>query len=283
MIARRLLAVAALLVAACGDAGSAGTTAPPSGGLPEDAIAVVASTDLATGTDRLLLALTTVGNQRLGGPGLDVTFRVHPADEPDEAREYPATWMWATPDVSGLYRAEVELPAPGVWFAQVVPEEGEALEPVAFQVNADAATPAVGEAAPPSDTLTAGDVDDLAEITTDRAPDPAFYELSVADAVASGRPTVVVFATPRFCQTAICGPTLDTIKDYAASRPEVNFVHVEVFTNLDDPDNLEIVPAVTEWGLTSEPWIFVVDETGTVAARFEGLAAPEELDGALDA
>ncbi len=277
-----MLIVVALLVAACGDAGSAGSTALPAGDLPEDAIAVVASTDLATGTDRLLLALSTLGNQRLGGPDLEVAFRVHPDGSPDEVRDYPATWMWGTPDVSGLYRAEVELPAPGVWLAQVLPDGGEPLDPVAFRVSADPSTPAVGEAAPASDTLTAGDVDDLAEITTDLAPDPAFYELSVGDAVTSGRPTVVVFATPRFCQTAICGPTLDTIKVYAADRPGVNFVHVEVFTNLDDPDNLEIVPAVTEWGLTSEPWIFVVDENGTVAARFEGLAAPEELDAALD-
>ncbi len=277
--------MAALLVAAaCGDSGGSGTTAAAGAGdLPGDAVAVVASTDLAAGTERLLLALTTLGNQRLGGPDLDVSFRVFPLDSPDDAREYPATWMWATPDVSGLYRAEVELPDPGTWAAQVVPAGGAALEPVAFQVKDRPATPAVGEAAPQSDTPTGADVDDLARISTDRNPDPAFYELSVADAVASGRPTVVVFATPRFCQTAICGPTLDTIKDYAAGRPDVNFVHVEVFTNLDDPDNLEIVPAVTEWGLTSEPWIFVVDEAGLVAARFEGVVAEEELDAALDA
>ncbi len=282
--ARHLLVLAALamVAAACGDSGSTTSAAPGQGGpLPDDAIAIVASTDLAAGTERLLLALSTIGNERLGGPDLAVDFRVFPADDPEQAADYAATWTWATPGVSGLYRAEVDFPEPGVWAARVVPAGGEPLEPVVFQVNAEPATPAVGTAAPPSDTPTAAGVADLAEITTDLDPDPALYELSVAAAVASGRPTVVVFATPRFCQTAICGPTLDGIKEYAAGRPEVNFVHVEVFTNLDDPENLEVVPAVTEWGHTSEPWIFVVDADGNVAARFEGVATPEELDTAL--
>ncbi len=282
-----LLTVLAVLAAACGDAGGGSTasTAPVAGagGLPDDAIAIVASTDLAVGTDRLLLALSTLGNERLGGPDLDVSFRVFPVDAPAEVAVYPATWTWATPGVSGLYRAEIDFDAPGVWAAEVAPAGGDPLEPVAFSVQADPMTPAPGEPAPRSVTPTAADVADLAEITSDPSPDPSLYELSVADAVASGRPTVLVFATPRFCQTAICGPTLDGIKDFAADRPGVNFLHVEVFTNLDDPDNLEVVPAVTEWGLSSEPWIFVLDDAGIVQARFEGVVDPQELAAALDA
>ncbi len=54
-----------------------------------------------------------------------------------------------------------------------------------------------------------------------------------------------------------------------------------MFTNLDDPENLEVVPAVQEWGLTSEPWVFVVDALGNVAGRFEGVVDPEEIEAAL--
>ena len=92
---------------------------------------------------------------------------------------------------------------------------------------------------------------------------------------------MIVFATPKFCQTAICGPTLDTIKEIAPSYPDVTFIHVEVFTNLDDVDNLAVVPSVTEWGLPTEPWIFVVDANGLVAARFEGVVTGEELAAVL--
>ena len=38
-----------------------------------------------------------------------------------------------------------------------------------------------------------------------------------------------------------------------------------------------------EWGLPTEPWVFVVDAKGKVAAKFEGMAYPDELTAALDA
>ncbi len=278
-----LVAALALSAAACGDAGTATTAAPdpPEGPLPVDTFPIVASTDLAVGTDRLLLALATPDNRRPGGPDVPVEFRVYHSERPSDVATYPATWIWATPDVSGLYRAQVEFHRPGTWFAEVVPAGGEAVDPAAFTVRDTPLSPAMGAPAPPSSTPTAADVADLGEISTDDDPDPRFYELSLSDAVASGRPTVVVFATPRFCQTAICGPTLDEVKVIASDHPEANFVHVEVFTNLDDPENLEVVPAVQEWGLTSEPWVFVVDALGNVAGRFEGVVDPEEIEAAL--
>ena len=42
------------------------------------------------------------------------------------------------------------------------------------------------------------------------------------------------------------------------------------------------VPAVIEWGLPSEPWVYVVDADGNATARFEGAVSPEELADALD-
>ncbi len=73
------------------------------------------------------------------------------------------------------------------------------------------------------------------------------------------------------------------MKGEAADYPDVDFVHVEVYTNLTDPniapipDNL--APAVLGewWNLPSEPWVFVVDSDGIVQARFEGVMAAEEL------
>ena len=87
---------------------------------------------------------------------------------------------------------------------------------------------------------------------------------------------------PRFCETAVCGPTLDEVKAIADDHPDVNWLHVEVFTNLDDPGNLEVVPAVTDWGLPSEPWVFVVGADGMVTGRFEGVVDPVEIEAALE-
>ena len=40
---------------------------------------------------------------------------------------------------------------------------------------------------------------------------------------------MLIFATPKFCQTAQCGPTLDLFKPIAAAHPEVTFINVEPY------------------------------------------------------
>jgi hypothetical protein len=174
----------------------------------------------------------------------------------------------------------VEFDVPGIWLVSVQPEGGAALAEFPIQVQEFPRTVAVGEPAPPSDSVTIHDAP-LEEITSATNPDPSLYEMSIAEAVTSGRPSVIAFATPKFCQTAICGPTLDRIGEIKPSFPDVNFLHVEVFTNLDDPQNIATVPAVVEWGLPTEPWVFVVDAGGTVVARFEGVVDASEIAEAL--
>jgi hypothetical protein len=164
---------------------------------------------------------------------------------------------------------------------------------VSFQVRETGTTIAIGATAPASDTPTGDDVGwDLAKLSTDTTPDPAFYQLSLADALAAGRPFVVAFATPAFCQTAQCGPTLDKVKAVSKSAPPtVAFINVEpyelAFTEgrlqpvLDANSQLKPVPAVSEWGLLSEPWVFTVDADGVVRGSFEGVVGEDELKAAI--
>src|SRR6478752_6920915 len=95
---------------------------------------------------------------------------------------------------------------------------------------------AVGQKAPASKTPTVADVGgDVSKISTDPTPDPAFYQTSVADALAAHKPFMLVFATPKFCQTKTCGPTLDKVKAVAAKHPDVTFINVEPYL-LEDVD-----------------------------------------------
>ena len=279
---RTLLVVASLtlIAAACSD--STDTTPGPGTAEPTSEVVIIrASSDLGLGRERILIALGGPNNERLGSPDLEVTFEVYPTENATAVQRVQGHWMWAIPDVSGLYRATVDFDVPGIWLADVITEEDGLIGSTALEVKADTLTPGVGTPAPLSNSLTTADAP-LDEISTDPSPDPDFYDLSIADAIATGSPTVVVFATPRFCQTAICGPTLDNIKEIAPGYPDVHWVHVEVFTNLDDPANLELVPTITEWGLPSEPWIFVIDGAGLVQGRFEGLVSEVELSNLLD-
>ena len=146
--------------------------------------------------------------------------------------------------------------------------------------------PFIGDAAPLSDTPTVMTVTDLRTISSSPEPDPALYRLSVAQAVRSGNPTVVTFATPAFCVTATCGPQVSDLSDLAAGyEGQANFVHVEVYRdphriNPADPAR-ELVPAVDEWGLVSEPWTFVVGSDGRITDRFEQYVPPRVLEAAL--
>ena len=146
--------------------------------------------------------------------------------------------------------------------------------------------PFIGDAAPPSDTPTADTTEDLRTISSSPQPDPALYRLSVAEAVRSGKPAVISFATPAFCVSATCGPQVSDLSVLAAQYGrQANFVHVEVYRDphLIDPANpaRDLVPAVKEWGLVSEPWTFVVGEDGRVAGRFEQYVPPAVLEAAL--
>jgi hypothetical protein len=113
----------------------------------------------------------------------------------------------------------------------------------------------------------------------------------VADAIAAHKPFVLIFATPKFCTSQQCGPTLDSIKPIAEAHPDVTFINVEPYVLeekdgqlqpvLDANQQLQAAPATDEWGLLSEPWIFVVDGDGIVRGSFEGVVGQDELERAL--
>ena len=275
-----LFVAVALLAVACGDDGS---SSDPAEFDPDRSFSVVTNSDAAVGNERLVVALRDSTGQQIGGEDLAATFRLFPEGDPSAAQEAEGIWTWMVPGAIGLYRFTATLDRPGKWALDAT-LDGAVLNRTLFRVEADPVTPAVGEAATRSVTRTIVDTP-LEELTTDTEPDPALYELSVDEALASGRPTVIVFATPKFCVTAACGPMLDQVKTLAPRYPDANWVHVEVYENVDATDRSElvVVPAVREWGLPTEPWVFVTDADGIVAARFEGVMADAELVEALAA
>lgn len=266
----------ALALAACG-----GESA-----FPEGSLTIVANSDIGTGSNRLQVGAVSPEGERLGGPEIPVTFVIEPADGSVDQASFPAEWMWLIPDVVGLYRAEVELPSAGVWGVAVLPEDGQPLAPATFQVRNETFAPNIGEPAPiaPIDTLA---TKPLEALTTDSDPVEDFYQITMEEAFTSGRPTVVVFSTPAFCQTATCGPTLDIVKQTKPDFPDVNFVHVEVYTDINAPNFTPtpefLHPALGPeyWNLPTEPWVFVVDESGIITARFEGALTPDDVANAL--
>jgi hypothetical protein len=257
---------------------------------------VIVSTSQVCGENRFLFSFLDKDNKPAASPERSVSVAFY-----DLARD-PATpvstgdgeFLWAIEDERGLYVTTAEFGEAGLWgveFTTEAPGAPKETIRVQFQVRPDSPTVGIGDKAPASKTPTLDEVGgDPAKLSTDASPVPAFYETSVADALAAKKPFVLVFATPKFCTSAQCGPTLDRLKPLAAAHSDVAFINVEPF-ELEETDGqlqpvltngaLTPVPAVEEWGLTSEPWIFAVDGDGVVRGSYEGVAGDDELERVL--
>ena len=186
-------------------------------------------------------------------------------------------------DEVGFYTAEVEFDKAGNWGVEMqlhsFNPEVETVRSGVFTVLEQGATPALGGPAPRSDNPTLADVADISEIDSAAEPEPAFHERSIADAIDAGRPSIVLFSTPGFCQTALCGPEYEIFgKLHATYGADLEFIHVEVFK---DPATREVAATMVEWNLDSEPWFFLIDAQGLISAKFEGPASLQELETAI--
>ena len=169
------------------------------------------------------------------------------------------------------------VPAAGNWGLglQVQMNDGTTEQlPVTIAVAEEAVAPIMGELPPASNNRTIA-TDDIKLLTSGADPNPALYQMTVADALQSGKPTVVSLATPAFCQTKICAPVVDSVEAvYESVGDAANFIHLEIYK---DFQNLTLADEVEEWGLQSEPWTFVLAADGTVAARLGGPVSTQEI------
>ena len=252
----------------------------------------MASTDLAVGDNRVVFGVIVQGQGALRDEQVQVKTFFLTASGPEGPKQTaPATFQQWPGGAGGAYVANLSFDRPGEWGLGI-----EASRPggavirasVKVAVKETSATPSIGSAAPRSLNKTVGDVSDLAELTTDRNPDPDLYRMTVAEALDAGDPMLVSFATPAYCQTATCGPQVDVLKqmkDQHAGR--INVIHVEVYDNPPEIRDAGIevgrlTPVMAEWGLPSEPWTFVVDAEGIVRAKYEGFVGADELRDAID-
>jgi hypothetical protein len=138
--------------------------------------------------------------------------------------------------------------------------------------------PDVGEPAPRVHTPTPADVGgDLSKIDTRIPPDDMHEDL--AD-VLGREPVVLLFATPQFCQSRVCGPVVDEaeqVKQKFAGK--VAFIHMEIY-KANNP-SLGARPQVRAFRLESEPWLFVIDRRGIIRTRIEGAWSIPELERAV--
>ena len=187
------------------------------------------------------------------------------------------------PDAAlAVYTTEINFPANGEYrVAALVNHDGETRATLLSSavVGQFGQVPQVGDRAPRIHTPTAEDVGgDLASIDT-RIPPSTQHEEDFAD-VLGKKPVVLLFATPQFCQSRVCGPVEDVTEQLKEEYgDDVAFIHMEIF-NDNDP-NKGVRPQVRAFHLPSEPWVFVIDREGIIRTAIEGAFGVEELEEAI--
>ena len=288
-----LLAVAA---AGCSDGGAPAAGRQTYSGL-------IAATEVVVGENRFPFGLVAVDGAFLESAIVRVKFFSLEDPTPELLAQEVATWRTiegvtphAHPDgethlhlgFRGVYVVDaVEFPKPGIWVAEFDVSGaygGPRVSDAAFEVSAGPTAPGVGERVPATENLTIHDVASFAEVST-RAVEDDMHELSVAQALDGGRPFVVVFASPAFCVSSMCGPVTDTIAAvHDRFRGRADFIHIEPWdlAVARAEGRLIAAPVMDEWRLPTEPWTFVVGADGRVVKRFEGLVTGDEVAAALE-
>lgn len=188
----------------------------------------------------------------------------------------------AATEVRGVYVAHLTFTRSGKWGVELVarqPDGSSETARLTVVVRETPTTPAVGSPAPRSRNLIASDVKDLRQISTSERPDPRLHQTRIADAIAMGKPQLIVFATPQFCTSRMCGPVVEIVRTLLPTYGKrMVFTHQEIW---QDFATKKVFSTIEEWRLESEPWIFIVDGQGMIRARFEGLVTVRELETAL--
>lgn len=181
-----------------------------------------------------------------------------------------------------VYTTELDFSSDGEWrIAALIKRDGETaatLLPSAM-VGEFEQVPKVGEKAPPIHTPTPADVGgDPAEITT-RVPPDTQNRVDYAD-VLGKEPIVLLFATPQFCQSRVCGPVVDVAEQVKEGYgEEAAFIHMEIFKDNDPGKGVR--PQVQAFHLPTEPWLFAIDRRGVVRAQIEGAFGVDLLTEAV--
>ena len=304
------LIAAVVLLSGCGSDEPTDEAAPPA---PSDIAAETASFDLAAGVQqRYLLGLfATEGGSIVDGT-ITLDFATVDAGPPTSIDDVKATYVpvagfdtrqpaddphiAAPGDGTGAYQADsVVFPRAGNWQVTATLElDGDTIRTTdAFDVLPERIVPAPGDPAPRSMNRLPGEpgveptaIDSRA--TDGEVPDPQLHEMTVAGAIDSGRPTMVVVATPTYCVSRFCGPITDTIDELRESYSEwVNFVHLEIW---DDYEESVVTKAAAQWifpngpdgGGGNEPWVFLIDGDGIISQRWDNVTNETQLREALD-
>jgi hypothetical protein len=188
------------------------------------------------------------------------------------------------PDAATIaYTTDIDFPSDGEWRVAALIKQGDEVAATllpSVSVGQFKSVPGVGQKAPKIHTPTAEDAGgDLSQVTT-RIPPDTQNRVDYAD-VLGKEPIFLLFATPQFCQSRVCGPVVDVAEQVKEQHgDEAAFIHMEIYKDNDPSEG--VMPQVRAFHLPSEPWLFAIDRQGVIRAEIEGPFGVDRLTGVVE-
>lgn len=273
-----ILLLFAFVFAACSSTSQVSPTPIPTADASQGLEVIIANSTHVLGKNRFPVGIVRDGHS-VKDAQVNLKFFDLTSGEPIQKAASDAPYYGDNLGEAGVYVAHATFDTAGDWGVEAtVTEPGRAPETkrIGFTVLAQDPSPGVGDDAPRTKNPTLQDVNgDRTKISSATEDDSILHQISIADAVTNGKPTVILFATPRFCTTRTCGPSHQVVLALAKNYADrVNFVHVEVYKNFE---TFEVADAMNEWNLKTEPWLFFVDKQGKIVSKYEGGITAQEI------
>ena len=185
--------------------------------------------------------------------------------------------------IQAIYAARLPIPAAGTYTVLTITHTSQGLigAPGEIAVAKSSPIPDVGQRAPDIATDTPATVaGNLSLLTTRRPPEP-MHSASL-NQVLGKRPIALLFSTPQFCVSRVCGPVTDvTVALQHEFGHRITFIHEEVYAHNQPKAGLRA--QMKAFHLETEPWLFTINRHGIITARLEGAFGTTELAHALEA
>jgi hypothetical protein len=275
---------ALLVLAACGDSSTAGSGASSGSGSEPDpgttgfTIAQrYPSNTFVPGKVRLPISIADKGSLLKTGPS-QLQGRV--LDGNDKQIAAVSAAIHSTDLVIPYWAINVQIDQPGTYTLRLDGDDGFG---AAFLVSnpSDVTVPYIGSLLPPFETPTVDDhrgVEPYCSLTPNPCP---LHDVTLTQALASGKPVAYMIGTPAHCQTGTCAPALEVlVKSHARLGDAMVMVHADVYS---DSAGTTVAPAVNAIGLEYEPVLYLAKADGIVEDRIDVIWDQAELDERLDA
>ena len=245
------------------------------------------------GTRRLAFGLTTQSGGFVYAP-----TAVYIAKSPNAAAKgpflAPADPMTVQPQfrskqnsgpggIKAIYAAQLPVPSAGTFTVLSLTRTNKGLigAPGEIASTDTSPIPNVGQRPPDIATDTVATVHgDIALLTT-RQPPEQMHSVSF-NQVLGKKPIALLFSTPQFCISRVCGPVTDVaVQLQHEFGNKITFIHEEVYADNNPSKGLR--PQLKAFHLRTEPWLFTINRKGIIAARLEGAFGTTELTQAIKA